>query len=207
MKKKLLAVTLSAAMTAALLAGCGLASTGSSADTAAEDVSADAGADGSSDTADADGKIHQAEITSCGLHAGPLRGQGEYPAYIACHLFTEKHDIYVGGENCPRVMQDGRDGDQENGYIANMQNGATAGFKYFDINNIRAIAITTRGYAKGYYEIRDSWYGDVLATVPVAYTNVWEKCSVPIRMEDGKKALYLTFKGEGSCALKSFELI
>ena len=58
MKKKLLAVTLSAAMTAALLAGCGLASTGSSADTAAEDVSADAGADGSSDTADADGKIH-----------------------------------------------------------------------------------------------------------------------------------------------------
>lgn len=58
MKKKLLAVTLSAAMTAALLAGCGLASTGSSADTVAEDVSADAGADGSSDTADADGKIH-----------------------------------------------------------------------------------------------------------------------------------------------------
>lgn len=58
MKKKLLAVTLSAAMTAALLAGCGLASTGSPADTDAEDVSAGAGAEGTSDTKDADGKIH-----------------------------------------------------------------------------------------------------------------------------------------------------
>ena len=38
MKKKLLATTLSAAMAAALLAGCGLASTGSPADTAAEDA-------------------------------------------------------------------------------------------------------------------------------------------------------------------------
>ena len=156
---------------------------------------------------DTDGKIHQAEITSCGLNAGPLSGQGEYPAYIACHLFTEKHDVYVGGENCPRVMQDGRDGDQENGYIANMQDGATAGFKYFDINDIRAIAITTRGYAKGHFEVRDSWYGDVLATVPVVYTNVWEKTTVPLKMEDGKKPLYLTYKGEGNCALKSFELI
>ena len=45
-------------MAAALLAGCGLASTGSPADTAAEDASADAGAEGTSDTKDADGKIH-----------------------------------------------------------------------------------------------------------------------------------------------------
>ena len=33
------------------------------------------------------GNIKQAEITSCGLNGGPLRGEGEYPAYLACHLY------------------------------------------------------------------------------------------------------------------------
>ena len=35
---------------------------------------------------DPDGKIGQAEITSCGLNDGPLIGEGSYPAYIACHI-------------------------------------------------------------------------------------------------------------------------
>lgn len=35
---------------------------------------------------DADGVIHQAEVTSCGLNDGPLLGQGRYPAYCCCHL-------------------------------------------------------------------------------------------------------------------------
>ena len=62
------------------------------------------------------GNIKQAEITSCGLNGGPLRGEGEYPAYLACHLYTDKESVYVGGDEFPKVMQDGRDGDEEIGY-------------------------------------------------------------------------------------------
>lgn len=59
MKKKLLAVILCDAMAAALLAGCGLASTGAAADTADTVTASDADtAAASDDTADADGKIH-----------------------------------------------------------------------------------------------------------------------------------------------------
>lgn len=52
-------------------------------------------------------------MTSCGLNGVPLEERGEYPAYLACNLFTEKHSLYVGEANAPRVMQDGRDGDEE----------------------------------------------------------------------------------------------
>lgn len=54
------------------------------------------------------GNIKQAEITSCGLNGGPLRGEGEYPAYLACHLYTDKESVYVGGDEFPKVMQGGR---------------------------------------------------------------------------------------------------
>ena len=37
-------------------------------------------------TINKDGSIDQVEITSCGLNGGPLDGQGNYPAVIACHI-------------------------------------------------------------------------------------------------------------------------
>ena len=75
-----------------------------------------------------DGTIPQVEITSCGLNGSPLKGKGVYPAYLACNLFTDTPSVYVGGDRFPKVMQDGRDGDEEPGYIGNMQKSATAGF-------------------------------------------------------------------------------
>lgn len=88
-----------------------------------------------------DGSFRQAEVTSCGLNGGPLRGIGRYPAYIACNLWSRDG---VGRYDCPSprrafaahpyFTQTGKDregnGDQ---YIANMRDGAVAGFKYFDI--------------------------------------------------------------------------
>ncbi|MDE7248471.1 MAG: family 43 glycosylhydrolase, partial [Lachnospiraceae bacterium] len=96
-----------------------------------------------------DGSIPQVEITSCGLNGGPLDGKGCYPAYIACHLFTKEPSVYVGGDRFPKVMQDGRDGDEEDGYVGNIQDSATAGFKYFECKGVNEISITVRGYAKG----------------------------------------------------------
>ncbi|MBR6627025.1 MAG: family 43 glycosylhydrolase [Lachnospiraceae bacterium] len=154
----------------------------------------------------ADGSIPQVEITSCGLNGGPLEGKGEYPAYLACHLFTDKPAIYLGGDKYPKVMQDGRDGDEENGYIGNIQNNATMGFKYFECKGVKRIRIWTRGYAGGTMEVRTAWDGPVLASMHIPYSNVWEEQSAPLELPDGVHALYLTYKGPGTAYLKSFEL-
>ena len=113
---------------------------------------------------------------------------------------------YIGGDGYPKVMQDGKDGDEYDGYVGNIQNSATAGFKYFDIQNVSSITITARGYASGVFEVRTKWDGPVLAELPIAYTNVWEDYTAPITIEDGVHAIYLTFRGQGNCHLKSFEL-
>ena len=154
-----------------------------------------------------DGSFAQVELTSCGLNGGPLVGKGEYPAYIACRLFTEESMAHVGGDKQPRVMQDGRAGDEEPGYIGNIMNSATAGFKYFDMQGVTKIRITVRGYANGNFEVRTKWDGEILAEIPVVYTNVWETYEADIAMPDGVQALYLTYRGQGKAALLSFELV
>jgi hypothetical protein len=155
----------------------------------------------------ADGSIPQVEITSCGLNGGPLVGKGEYPAYLACNLFYDKPSAYSGDADAPRVMQDGRDGDEELGYVANITNSATAGFKYFDCQGVKEIKIWVRGYGSGTFEIKTSWDGEVLGTVTVENANVWEEYSIPVSIPDGKQAIYITYRGPGNVSLKSFELI
>ncbi len=152
-----------------------------------------------------DGTIPQVEITSCGLNDGPLEGKGKYPAYLACHLFTDKPEAYVGAPGVPRVMQDGRDGDKEPGYIAEITDSATIGFKYFLCDKVTGIKVTARGYADGVFEVKTAWNGDVLAEIPVQYTNVWEEYSAEVTIPDGKQAIYLTYRGGGTAQLHSFE--
>jgi len=154
-----------------------------------------------------DGSIPQVEITSCGLNDGPLTGEGEYAGYLACNLFTDVRHPFVGGEGFPKVMQDGRDGDEEIGYVANISNSATAGFKYFDCKGIKRFAVTTRGYGNGTFEIKTAWDGKVLGTVTLQYTNVWERYEGEANIPDGINAIYLTYRGGGTVSLKSFELL
>ena len=87
-----------------------------------------------------DGGFRQAELTSCGLNGKPLIGKGTYEARIACNLWAKNHETgRIDGKNPkkrleahPYFTQTGKDR-EENGdqYIANMRDGATAGFKYF----------------------------------------------------------------------------
>ena len=117
-----------------------------------------------------------------------------------------ENPTYVGGDKFPKIMQDGRDGDKEQGYIANIQDTATAGFKYFDCHNITAMSIQTRGYCDGVFEIRTSWEGEILGEIRVAYTNFWETFSTQVRIPDGVQAIYLTYRGGGNARLRSFNL-
>ena len=154
-----------------------------------------------------DGAFRQAEMTSCGLNGGPLEGKGEIPAYLACNLFTEKHGLYVGDPHAPKIVQDGKDGDELEGYIANMNAGSTAGFKYFDCKGITKVSVTTRGYCfGGVFEVRTKWDGEVLGEIRVESTNVWETFTADIAIPDGINAIYITYRTGGTVMLKSFTL-
>jgi hypothetical protein len=161
----------------------------------------------------ADGTIPQVEMTSCGPNGGPLIGRGEYPAYLACNLFAKDEALYTGapGEwmDCrfPKITQDGRDGDEELGYIANMRDGATAGFKYFRCESVRRVKIKVRGYCRGYFEVKTAWDGPALAQIPVDdFSNIWTEYAADAAIPDGIHALYFTFRGSGGASLASFTL-
>jgi len=159
-----------------------------------------------------DGSIIQAEMTSCGPNGGPLAGRGEYPTYIACNLFCSEESVYTDwtaswmNNQFPKITQDGKDGDEEIGYIANMKDSATAGFKYFDCRGVKRIKIKTRGYARGVFEVRTKWDGPVLGTIPIEFSNIWKEYSADIAIPDGVHALYFTYKGHGSAHFGSFTL-
>ncbi len=159
-----------------------------------------------------DGSILQAEMTSCGSNGGPLAGFGEYPAYIACNLFCKEESLYTDwtaswmNNQFPKITQEGRDGDEEIGYIANMKQSATAGFKYFDCKGIRKVKIKVRGYASGDFEVKTSWNGPALGKIPIRFSNIWTEYSADITIPDGIQSLYFTYTGSGSAHLASFTL-
>ena len=153
-----------------------------------------------------DGRILQAEMTSCGLNGGPLSDKGEYPAYLACNLFDKKHAIYVE-KNAPCVVQSGSDEVAEDGYLTHMGDGACAGFKYFRMEQVCGVRVKTRGYFRGVIEVRTSWDGEVLGTIPVSNANIWEASACTFPGISGVHALYLTCRGEGEMSIKSFELL
>ena len=158
-----------------------------------------------------DGSVIQAEMTSC-CSLKPLRGEGEYPTYIACNLFTEENVTYVPwsgwmDDRFPKITQLGGDGDENLGYIANMRNTATAGFKYFDCQGVKRISVRTKGYAKGKLEIRTAWDGPVLGEAPIGYANVWRDTVAEVDIPDGVNALYFTFNGFGYLQFAAFTLL
>ncbi|MGP0583465.1 family 43 glycosylhydrolase [Paenibacillus timonensis] len=161
-----------------------------------------------------DGTIPQAEMTSSGPNGGPLAGRGEYPAYLACHLFCKDEARYTGGfgsgawmdSRFPKITQDGKDGDEEIGYIANMTDSATAGFKYFDCQGVSRVKIKVRGYCQGAFQVQTTWEGAALGIIPVDFTNVWTEYAAEITIPDGVQAVYFKYTGNGSADLASFTL-
>ena len=161
-----------------------------------------------------DGTIPQVEMTSCGPNGGPLIGKGEYPAYLACNLFCKHINPMTAGPgdwmDCrfPKITQDGKDGDEEIGHIANMRDGATAGFKYFDCKGITKVTIKVRGGLGigGTFEIMTKWDGTPIGTIPVDTSNDWIEYSSNISIPDGVHALYFRYVGRSQASLATFTL-
>ena len=156
---------------------------------------------------DAEGRIAQAEITSCGLNGGPLRAEGDYPATIACHLFDEKPALYAGDPALPRITQDGRDDDKVPGHIAQIRAGTTVGFRDFDFRGVTGIRTETRAYCHGAFEVRASFGGPVLGEIPAESSNVWVRNEAAIAVPDGVHGLWLTWRGTGSPQLRGVGFI
>lgn len=160
-----------------------------------------------------DGGIAQVEVTSCGLNGGPLLGKGEYSAHIACSL-TGKNGTYMYGrflnrrwKEHPYLTQSGKDRERDpDQYIANMKDGAMAGFKYFDIRDMKRIGIQVSGEGHGEMLVKTSVDGKVLCRISVSagFTRSWFEavCAIP----DGVHALFFTYSGEGSINFHAFEL-
>ncbi|MCR5675397.1 MAG: family 43 glycosylhydrolase [Lachnospiraceae bacterium] len=152
-----------------------------------------------------DGSIVQAELTSCGLNGGPLCDRGEYPAYIACHLHSVKHTVYVE-ETEPRIVQEAG-GDHTESHIRGMSDGCAAGFKYFAMQGVNGVRIRTKGYHNGKMEVRASWNGEILGTIDLVSSNIWKADECRFPAITGTNALYLTYRGGGTVSLKSVELL
>ena len=151
-----------------------------------------------------DGSIPQVEMTSCGPNGGPLIGKGEYPAYIACHIFDKERRMITGAPNAAYITQDGKDGDEFEGHIANIHDGTTIGFKYFDFEDVKKITLPIRGYGwGGKIQVKTEKYGEALCEINLHNTNIWFDYTSDIALPGGVHSLYLTYTGGGSVMLKS----
>lgn len=159
-----------------------------------------------------DGSIRQVEMTSCGPNGGPLVGRGEYPSYIACNFFLMDDELESADHwpyhdsRLPFVSQDGKDGDEETGFVTNIRDNCGIGFKYFDCNGITKVKIKTRGYSRGFFEVKTSWDGEPLGKIDIDFSNIWKVYSADIAIPDGVHALYFVYRGSGRATVASFAL-
>jgi hypothetical protein len=150
---------------------------------------------------DEDGRIAQVPMTSCGLNGGPLRGEGDHPAAVACHLFGPEKSLYAGAGQ-PRIARAGPE-DRGDGWIAGLSEGCTAGWRYFDCKGVTGISAVTRGYGHGAFLVRSAADGPVLGRIPCESSNIWERHTAAIPFPDGKQSLYLTWEGSGALHLSA----
>lgn len=152
-----------------------------------------------------DGTILQIEITSCGLNGGPLPAKNEYQAYIACHL-TEKDRKAVGhvvepgpGEAVPKLPEqmpyitEEEDENYEKGlkpYIANLREGAAAGFKYFAFDgDEELVTLELRGSGRAQVLI-DGPDGKIVASVTM-HSAKWERITEKLMKVTGVHSVYV----------------
>ena len=159
-----------------------------------------------------DGHFNQARLTSCGLNGGPLEGNGTFETRIVCHLQSKKGALFsvhpmVQNRRHPALTQDGPDNDgNSTQYIENMRDGASAGFRYFDIGNVTNISAKIRGKGSGILLVQSDPKGAVLAEIPIAPSKAWSVSTAKLDINPGIHALYFTFEGKGAIDFHSFTM-
>ncbi|GHU88089.1 hypothetical protein FACS1894202_03600 [Clostridia bacterium] len=160
---------------------------------------------------EADGHIKQVEMTSCGLNGGALSGKGEYPSYIACNLLSAEGARFSSAESAaethPYFTQEGGDRESgENQYIANMRDGAAAGFKYFDLRETSKVAVKLRGDGEGVFYISFGLNETPVCAIEVRAERDYKRFAGAIPSGTEKSALYFGYAGGGYVDFAAFEL-
>lgn len=164
---------------------------------------------------DAKGAFHQAEITSCGLNGGPLEGLGTYNASYACNLMHET----IGKErlsirSCvrgqqPHFFEEMTDDDETCAlhYIANMQNGTTAGFKFFHLGRATRIQVRLSALQNGILAVYlDQACTKKAAVIRFTATETWEDFAEDFCAPDKILPLFFRMESVGSLDWMSFTL-
>ena len=173
-------------------------------------------------TIDNDGKIAQAEVTSCGLNQGPLVDRGTYPARICCHLTGKKgvtfsHPLAMKMEypfltqDLPDIWPEAEaakaDAEAPVQYICNIQDENVIGYKYFEFTGSNTISLRMRGNAKGTIYIQTDADQTICGEVKLDIaSDEWIDVEGTYEIEKGVHPLYLRFSGEGRIDLSLFNL-
>ncbi len=172
---------------------------------------------------DAAGKLAQAEVTSCGLNREYLKSAGRYPARICCHLTAKQGTTFahpLGMKmDYPYLTQEIRDVEPTEElfvkdsiepvqFVKNIQDGTTAGFKYFEIKDVKAVCVEIRGKAKGRIVVSGKPGGDPFGKIKIEIdSDKWVEFSGAVQIPEGKTSLYFTYEGTGCLDFRSFEFV
>ena len=162
-----------------------------------------------------DGSIPQIEMTSCGLNDGPLIAKAIYPAAIACHLtgISDMSKINFGDsvqKMLPYIFEEkcGADEKDNLSYIANIMDGVTIGYKYFDFVDVTSISLKLQGSASGKITVRlDAPTGELVGEKATSLQeNDWQSIDIPVNVNNGVHALYFEFAGTGAFQFRELGL-
>lgn len=150
-----------------------------------------------------DGRIKQVKITSCGLNGKPLKGEGNYPAYIACILYGKEGVCDNNVASHPKFAQYGADGANiAYQYIENLRDESVFGFRYFDLKNEKRLTVTTRG-DNGQLHIYNGINEKTIGKITVTKGKDWH-CSDSVNITaDACTELVFCYKGNGKLDVKS----
>ena len=162
-----------------------------------------------------DGGFAQAEVTSCGLNGGPLKGLGKYEARIACNLWSKEGTYRIDLRDTKKVLKTHpyftqSPGDREergDQYIANMRSGAVAGFKNFQLGEARAMEVEVRGNGKGAFRVSiGPDFKETAALIPVQAEGSARVFAGAFQAPAGCLPLFFRYEGEGAVDFLSFTL-
>ena len=159
-----------------------------------------------------DGSFKQREMTCTGFYGEVLPGEGDYEARIACNLWSREGCVAsahpaVQNKKHPAFTQDTPDGEGGVQYIENMRDGATAGFKYFDLSGTKEIIVTLRGPGDGALNVYDGEEGELICTIGLSPSKDWHSYTCGISKElKAKSALFFTYSGSKYKDFLSFSL-
>lgn len=156
-----------------------------------------------------DGSIPQVQMSSCGLNGGALPGNRSYPAVICCeltngampHQTTERRT-----ETLPHITNEG-----EERFLAEITDGTTIGYRWFQFMGSTVIEVTYRGNAEGILRVElmnkdDKTCADTReGMIIIRSANKWTKSGCRVVMK-GDCTLRLHFEGKGELQIKELEL-